>query len=58
MLNVLVNGHPLQMELDMGAAVSIVSVETLRKLLPNAVLQPCHQALRTYTGQPVADLGN
>ena len=55
----LVEGHKLTMEIDTGAAVSIVSEETVNsspflKCLP---LQQTDVKLRTYTGQPVSVLG-
>ena len=55
----LVEGHKLTMEIDIGAAVSIVSEDTVNsspflKCLP---LQQTDVRLRTYTGQPVSVLG-
>ena len=55
----LVEGHELTMEIDTGAAVSIVSEETVNsspflKCLP---LQQTDVRLRTYTGEPVSVLG-
>ena len=55
----LVEGHKLTMEIDTGAAVSIVSEDTVNsspflKCLP---LQQTNVRLRTYTGQPVSVLG-
>ena len=54
-----VEGHNLTMEVDTGAAVSLVSEETVNnssflKYLP---LKQTSVRLRTYTGQPVSVLG-
>ena len=54
-----VEGHNLTMEVDTGAAVSLVSEETVNnssflKCLP---LKQTSVRLRTYTGQPVSVLG-
>ena len=53
-----IEGHDLTMEIDTGAAVSLVSEHTVN----NSFLKdlPCHQTsvrLRTYTGESVAVLG-
>ena len=55
----LVEGHKLTMEIDTGAAVSIVSEDSVNnspflKCLP---LQQTDVRLHTYTGQPVSVLG-
>ena len=44
-----INGTPLSMEIDTGAAVSIISEPTQRNLFPTATLQPARIKLRTYT---------
>ena len=55
-VTVTVNDQPLKMELDTGAAVSIISEQEQRKLYPLTSLHPTHTLLRTYTGatMPVA----
>ena len=52
-----INGTPLSMEIDTGAAVSIISEPTQRNLFPIATLQPARIKLRTYTGEPMPVLG-
>ena len=54
-----VEGHNITMEVDTGAAVSLVSEDTVNnspflKCLP---IQQTNVRLRTYTGQPVSVLG-
>ena len=45
------------MELDTGAAVSLISEETYRKLLPTSALKLNSVNLRTYTGQSMSVAG-
>ena len=45
-------GKPLRMEVDTGAAVSLVSEETYRSLFPTVPLQSSMTKLRTYSGEP------
>ena len=52
-----VNGEPLEMEVDTGAAVSLISKEMLDSLLPAAKLSKPSLALRTYTSEPIPVLG-
>ena len=49
-VEVRVNDKPLCMELDTGAAVSIVSESHLKALHPSISLQPSEVLLQTYTG--------
>ena len=56
-VQVQVNGKPIQMELDTGAAVSVISEQLHKKLFPDAKLRPAHALLRTYTGEPMAVTG-
>ena len=54
----LVEGHQLTMEIDTGAAVSLVSEETVHSSFMKDL--PCQSTdirLRTYTGEPVPVLG-
>ena len=44
-----VEGKPLSMELDTGAAVSIISEQVQRSLYPEAELRASNVTLRTYT---------
>ena len=48
-VTVTVNDRPLQMELDTGAAVSIISERERHRLYPHISLRPSHTLLRTYT---------
>ena len=43
-----IQGKPVDMEVDMGAAVSIISEETYKKLFPNLNLQKVPIGLKTY----------
>ena len=52
-----INGVPLTMEIDTGAAVSIISEQTQQKHFPQATLRPTQIKLRTYTGEPMPVLG-
>ena len=51
------NGQKTAMELDTGAAVSLISEETYRRLLPTSALKSTPVALRTYTGQSMSVAG-
>ena len=53
-----VDGKPLTMQVDTGAAVSILAADTFRKLFPNANLHPSTLLLRTYTGETMKVLGH
>ena len=58
MVVVTVNNSPLQMELDTGAATSIISADTYRQTLSGApALQPTAKSLHTYTGEQLKVLG-
>ena len=48
-VEVQIDGQPLHMEVDTGAAVSIVSEETVKRLFPTASLNKSSVTLRTYT---------
>ena len=52
-----VNGKPIKMEVDTGAAVSLISQSTLESLFPGAVLQPPTLKLHTYTTEKIRVLG-
>ena len=47
----------LSMEVDTGAAVSIMSLEQQKTDLPNVVLKPSSIRLKTYTGERVQVIG-
>ena len=52
-----IQGKPVDMEVDAGAAVSIISEETYKKLFPNLNLQKVSIGLKTYTGESIPVLG-
>ena len=53
-----VNGAPLKMEVDTGAAVSLISEATYKRLWKNPPkLKPTTTRLRTYSGQQLVVLG-
>ena len=52
-----VNGRQLPMELDTGAAVSLISTTTQLTLFPDITLTPSKMVLTTYTGQKIAVAG-
>jgi len=54
---VLVNGKKLTMELDTGAAVSIISDQTRRSLFPDLQLRNSSLVLKTYTDELMQVVG-
>ena len=51
------NGKPVPMEIDTGAAVSLISQTTQCALFPDATLVKPGVQLRTYTREPIAVVG-
>ena len=51
------NHKKLTMELDTGAAISLISQETMHELFPGIQLKPCDIVLKTYTSQKILVLG-
>ena len=51
------NGKPVSMEIDTGAAVSLVSRSTQTALFPHAILTKPKVQLRTYTAEPISLVG-
>ena len=51
------DGKPLTMELDTGAAMSLVSEATYRSLFVEKALQQSRVRLRTYSGEPLKVAG-
>ena len=49
LFRVLLDGKPVNMDLDTGAAVSVMGQEQQGTLFPDAILQPRKVMLRTYT---------
>ena len=56
-VDVELNGVPVSMELDTGAAVSVMSQQQQQVLFPQAQFQPSKVILRTYTAQSVGMAG-
>lgn len=54
----MVNIRKLKMELDTGAAVSIISDATRKALFPDKKLHKSEGVLKTYTDEPMQVLGN
>ncbi|XP_059929766.1 uncharacterized protein LOC132473577 [Gadus macrocephalus] len=52
-----VNGKKMEMELDTGAAVSLIYWELYKSKLSKLPLQPTEIMLKTYTGEPLAPEG-
>ena len=51
-----VNGNPLKMQIDTGAAVTLISQKTQRKLFPNAILQKPTLTLHTYIAEVIGQM--
>ena len=51
------NDQPIRMEVDTGAAVSIISQAQFRQLLPGERVMTSDIRLKTYTGQPMEVIG-
>ena len=51
------SGKDVVMELDTGAAVTIMSLSTFKKLFPRKQLRHTQLVLKTYTGQPMEVVG-
>ena len=56
-VDVELDGRSLSMEVDTGAAVSLISIKTYRALFPDETLQESTASLSTYSGQPLRVLG-
>ena len=52
-----VEGQSLEMEVDTGASLSLISVETHRRLLSHKQLKESHVKAYTYSGQPIQVMG-
>ncbi|KAF0312266.1 uncharacterized protein FJT64_016994 [Amphibalanus amphitrite] len=59
LVDLTLDGQPVKMEVDTGAAVSVCSVADFDRLWPDRgpVLQPCSVQLKTYSEEPIAVLG-
>ena len=51
------NGKPLLLELDTGAAVSVISEREQKEKFPDAAVRSTHVGLRTYTGESIGVIG-
>ena len=57
-VNIAINNHPVEMELDTGASVSLMSEEDFQELQGSGVtLQPSSAKLFTYTGDRIQIVG-
>ena len=56
LMEVTINGTPVQMELDTGASLSLLSKSTYEQI-PSLQLQPTDVQLKMYTGEVVQILG-
>jgi len=52
-VELVIDGTPVKMTLDTGAAVSVISSEMCQELLPHLDLQQSKLLLKTYTGEPL-----
>ena len=57
MVTIEVNGQQLPMEVDTGATVSVISMETKAKLFPECLLNSTSALLTTYTGEQLPVVG-
>ena len=58
MIEFLANGQPLQMELDTGASISLISEQQYKQLQGAPPLEKSSVILRTYTGENLSILGS
>ena len=56
-VDLIVNNKQLTMEIDTGAAVSLITEQSFRKIDDELSLQPSHAVLMTYTGEHILVLG-
>ena len=58
-MEVSINGTPVSMEIDTGAAVSIISSSTVSEKCPDLLgkLQPCQTKLTNYSGVDIPVMG-
>ena len=53
MVELELNGQPLSMQVDTGAAVSLISSAAHTRLFPNATLSKSAAIFTTYTGEQI-----
>ena len=56
-VRVLINGKEIDMEVDKGAALSIISEKTRTTFFPREKLRPSDLVLKTYTNEPLKVVG-
>ena len=56
-LDVQLDGKPIRMEIDTGAALSLVSEQTFRSLFPLRSVETSKVHLRTYSGEVISVVG-
>ena len=56
-VDVEIEGQTVQMEVDTGAAVSLITEQQQQELFPSAVLHPSSVTLRTYTAERLPVVG-
>lgn len=57
-VSLVANGKPLEMEVDTGADISIISEETRKALFPTQKIYESDLILRMYTDEPITIVGN
>ena len=57
MVKLLLDDKPFEIEVDTGAAISIVSEDVFKSAFPNRTLQSSALNLRTFTGEVIKMLG-
>ena len=56
-VDMLIEGYEVQMEVDTGAAVSVISEATLKSLPKEIDVHPSQVNLKSYTGEPIPTVG-
>ena len=56
-VQMMVNGKRLDMEVDTGAALSLISESTRKAIFPKEKLRPAKLSLKTYTNEPIEVTG-
>ena len=57
MINMILDGLPVDFEMDTGAAVTVMSEEKFGQLFPGHPLERSSIKLKTYTGEPMTTVG-
>ncbi len=56
-VQMMVNGKRLDMELDTGAALTLISESKRKAIFPKEKLRPANLVLKTYTNEPIEVMG-